>query len=278
MKHILLLLILCVLGACKTTQEVTDALPDQPDKVDRLTQQLSEKYKEAIWDDAVSYPLLDQGTYIGMYKHIQNVISKTIPTERISEDQEIWIVAHDDQRHAWLLPNGDFYITSGLLKLIKSEDELAAVASWTYASEELCPQWQAQVDMYTRDVVRKCCSERSELYDLLYNYVYTTRTCIADSLLLLSSEMLCNSVYGNDYTDLRERLHKTTSEMSTFYPIAGEISTQCTTSVEKDRYKYARGFLNRKPYRICNGAGADVLIPEEVDRGQLRHSSSTPRG
>jgi|GEM_PF-6573870 len=278
MKNILFFLLLCVLSSCKTTENLTDTVPVEEEKIDRLAQKLSDQYEQKIWEDAGAFPLLDQGTYVGMYKHIESVLSMTLPAEMIPEDQEIWIVGHDDQYHAWLLPDGDFYITSGLLKLIKTENDLAIVAAWAYAAEETCPQWQAQVDMYTRDVLKKCCADREELNTLLVDYVYSPRSCIADSLLTVSDQLLCASVYGNNYSVLRDRLTKLRSDFSTSYPITGVNTRTCEASREKERYSYARGFLNRRPYRICNGAGSQTIIPEELDRGQLRHSSSTPRG
>ncbi len=135
--------ILLVFSACrKEPLEVKegDQLEFSPEEQSVLGQKITDK----IYSNSTTYPILSKNEYSEAYKYLQDsILNVAVNTGLVSRRQDFnWkvsIVNNDDDRNAFILPGGELFIYTGLLKFLNNNAELMGVVAHeiAYADSEL---------------------------------------------------------------------------------------------------------------------------------------------
>lgn len=104
--------------------------------------QLGALTSHQIHSDPKQYPLLGQKDYPQAYKHLNRVVQNIIVSPEIKYKNtfaydSITIIHDDEIVNAFCTPGGYIFVYTGLIKLAKNEDQLAAVIGHEIAHAEL---------------------------------------------------------------------------------------------------------------------------------------------
>jgi beta-barrel assembly-enhancing protease len=92
---------------------------------------LGKQVKAEIAANPTDYPLLDETQYADAYTYIRGIVTKIKDGGKVFyNDKFAWetYIIHDDSvLNAFCVPGGYMYVYTGLIKYMKSEDELAGV-------------------------------------------------------------------------------------------------------------------------------------------------------
>tara|TARA_R110002050_G_scaffold80768_1_gene172699 strand:- start:1852 stop:2670 length:819 start_codon:yes stop_codon:yes gene_type:complete len=104
--------------------------------------QLGELTSHQIHSNPKQYPLLDKAQYAETYLHLNRVVKNILVSPEIHEQatfkyDSITIINDDEVVNAFCTPGGYIFVYTGLIKMAKNEDQLAAVIGHEIAHAEL---------------------------------------------------------------------------------------------------------------------------------------------
>lgn len=134
--------LLLVFSACR--KEPADAIEGGIEELSIAQQQkLGYRIVESIYSNP-AFPILDKVEYEDAYIYLQeSILDVAVNTSEVSKrndfDWKINIVHDDDDLNAFIVPGGDLFIYTGLLKILESNSELMGVVAHeiAYADSDL---------------------------------------------------------------------------------------------------------------------------------------------
>ena len=140
--QLLFISILLVFSACrKEPLEVKEG--DQLEFSSEEQSKLGEEITNEIFSNPTTYPILDRNEYPEAYKYLQDsilnvAVNTGVVTRREDFDWKVNIVHNDDDRNAFIVPGGELFIYTGLLKFLDNNAELMGVVAHeiAYADSE----------------------------------------------------------------------------------------------------------------------------------------------
>jgi len=102
---------------------------------------LGEKIKTQIDNDPVNFPVLEKNDHPELYTIMENLVNEILRSHKIYYKEELaWkikVINNDTICNAFCTPGGFIYVYTGLIKFVKSEDELAGVIAHEVAHGDL---------------------------------------------------------------------------------------------------------------------------------------------
>ena len=119
-----------LLNSCKKSEDtLVHLVKDEYDVKDQS--EIGESLKKLIFHNPDRFPILNQSEYAEFYTYINTLTGMLINTDkvenRITFDWEAIIIQDDKVTTAFITPGGKFFIYTGLLKFITSENELFSI-------------------------------------------------------------------------------------------------------------------------------------------------------
>lgn len=131
-KACLFFLILSIVGltACqKSTDQVTRI--NKEDFTIAEQQQIGDFFKQVIADDYERFPRLNADVFAEAHRYLNSLLETLLVSSAIERRNELdWnvtIIRNDAERNAFILPGGELYLYTGLLKYLNSEHELLSI-------------------------------------------------------------------------------------------------------------------------------------------------------
>ncbi len=261
-----LIMMLISAWSCKTAEPAVATVDEQA--VDPLRAQLSDAFADLINEEHQRYPILSELMFTTLYSHVSDQYKRV--DDPISSSPLV-IIADDKSSHAWQLPDGRSYITTGMLKAIETDDQLTAVFSLMEQGSELDYHWDKLLERYERSALERCCkSDPEESRAILEHYIWDAHAKSGDELLDLTTRSLCDKVDMGQWQALFEL---ESFKSSQFYAswfgtedMRPEIpSTDCPSRRSNDRLKYAKALLRPSTYQIDNGPNGRKRDPNRLE-------------
>ena len=130
MKSIVTLLFLCTIFIFSSCQK------DEPDQLitiskDEYTEEekntISSRLSEEFINHPLEFPVVDESNHVAAYRYLRQLMNTMVNTplvqNRASLNWDIFILKDDESYSTFGMPNGDLYVTTGLLKLIQNESQ-----------------------------------------------------------------------------------------------------------------------------------------------------------
>lgn len=135
--------VLLIFSACR--KEPVDSISgNQLEFSSEEQSKLGKEITSRIYSNSTTYPILDRNEYPEAYKYLQDsilmvAVNTGLVSRRNDFDWKISIVHNDDDRNAFIVPGGELFIYTGLLKFLKNNAELMGVVAHeiAYADSEL---------------------------------------------------------------------------------------------------------------------------------------------
>lgn len=247
-------------ASCKTTSSIVE----QETRNYKLAKELGSSFESVIWDDIERFPILDDLQYGQLYRYLQKAVNRVGENAGESTPRKVWIIARDDMKHAFMLPNGTSYISTGMVKAIETDLEIAALYAWLIAHNTepflLDQLWKTNENKSIED----CASKFQDCdLSLLDQYLYGSFTPFElDKIQYHAIDILCYSPYDiQGLQDLAAAPKVQNTDFMRQFPIAKEGFTEpelCRLSFDGTNYLIAKRVLVQKPYRIMNRKNINV--------------------
>lgn len=105
-------------------------------------QQIGQFLKEEIEDNYGLYPRLNADIFTEPYNYLNTLMETLLVSANVKRRSDLnWnitIIRNDEERNAFILPGGELYLYTGLLKYLNSENELLSIIAHeiTYADTD----------------------------------------------------------------------------------------------------------------------------------------------
>ena len=130
MKSTLSLLFLCTIFIFSSCQK------DEPDQLvtfskDEFTEEeintISARLSDEFANHPSDFPVVDESNHVAAYRYLEQLMNTMVNTplvqNRLTLNWDIYILEDDNKFSTFGMPNGDIYISTGLLKMIQNESQ-----------------------------------------------------------------------------------------------------------------------------------------------------------
>ena len=272
MQKILPLACICfclLLVSCKTTSEIVEPAPEIDTELVELQEELSQKWISLIKQDHITYPLLTWNTTSGLHSHVESVQKKNTNSKGQTSSVTLHFVADDKVQHAWQLPSGDVYLTTGLMKALETDDQLAAVLFLLQSGVDQDVHWNKIVKAYGLERLRLCCNEEEDNgREIMESYVWNGLESISQSAIDTAQSRLCGEYNLEGWSKMVSLQNKLSTPFSVNWAMNNSMSRideNCPILNRTDLYKYAKSYLSQQNQQLENGPNGLLRDPTKMD-------------